>query len=135
MIRYIKDQDKILSIHIKSKNLLKEKAKYNFPTPENSFLQVGVNKYKAGDKVPNHIHLRHERMVNRTEEVIYLQRGKIRVSIFNNDQIEIDTFEVEEGDVLITLEGGHGFEFIEESEIIEVKQGPYVSKEFDKMSF
>ena len=38
------------------------------------------------------------------------------------------------GDVVLFSSGGHGFTMIEESEIIEVKQGPY-SGEQDKTRF
>ena len=30
-----------------------------------------------------------------------------------------------EGDIIIFFDGGHGIKFIEKSEIIEIKQGPY----------
>ena len=38
------------------------------------------------------------------------------------------------GDVILLVSGGHGFEMLEESEIIEVKQGPYAGEE-DKVRF
>ena len=38
------------------------------------------------------------------------------------------------GDVVLLAYGGHGFEMIEDSEIIEVKQGPYLD-EVDKIRF
>ena len=33
------------------------------------------------------------------------------------------------GDVVLLIEGGHGFEVIEEVEMFEVKQGPYVGEQ------
>lgn len=38
------------------------------------------------------------------------------------------------GDVILLSTGGHGFEVIEEIEMIEVKQGPYAGEE-DKTRF
>ena len=38
------------------------------------------------------------------------------------------------GDVILLAYGGHGFEMMEQSEIIEVKQGPYAG-ENDKTRF
>ena len=38
------------------------------------------------------------------------------------------------GDVVLLVSGGHGFEVLEEVEMIEVKQGPY-SGEMDKKRF
>jgi len=39
-----------------------------------------------------------------------------------------------QGDVALLAYGGHGFEMLEDSEMIEVKQGPYVG-EMDKVRF
>jgi hypothetical protein len=41
---------------------------------------------------------------------------------------------LEAGDVILLVSGGHGFEVIEEVEMIEVKQGPYLG-EHDKTRF
>ena len=38
------------------------------------------------------------------------------------------------GDVIILMRGGHGFHVIEEVEMIEVKQGPYIGQN-DKVRF
>ena len=38
------------------------------------------------------------------------------------------------GDVILLADGGHGFKMLEQSEIIEVKQGPYCG-ERDKVRF
>jgi hypothetical protein len=41
---------------------------------------------------------------------------------------------LESGDVILLSNGGHGFEVLEEVEMIEVKQGPYCGDE-DKTRF
>ena len=38
------------------------------------------------------------------------------------------------GDVILLAEGGHGFEMLEDSEMVEVKQGPYAG-DGDKTRF
>jgi len=38
------------------------------------------------------------------------------------------------GDVILLVNGGHGFEMLEKTEMIEVKQGPYVGDK-DKTRF
>ena len=51
---------------------------------------------------------------------------------------EVSRFDTERrkhpGDVILLIQGGHGFEVLEEVEMIEVKQGPYVG-ERDKTRF
>ena len=46
---------------------------------------------------------------------------------------EID-FVLNKGDVILLAYGGHGLYMLEESEIIEVKQGPYAD-DLDKIRF
>ena len=41
---------------------------------------------------------------------------------------------LEQGDVILLADGGHGFKMLEDSEIIEIKQGPY-SGDKDKVRF
>jgi hypothetical protein len=41
---------------------------------------------------------------------------------------------LEGGDVILLASGGHGFEVLEEIEMIEVKQGPYAGDQ-DKTRF
>ena len=41
---------------------------------------------------------------------------------------------LEQGDIILLAYGGHGFEMLEPTEIIEVKQGPYAG-ENDKSRF
>ena len=38
------------------------------------------------------------------------------------------------GDVILLVNGGHGFEMLEKTEMIEVKQGPYIDGK-DKTRF
>jgi hypothetical protein len=51
--------------------------------------------------------------------------GKIKVNFYDNDKVYFESQIIETGDVILLARGGHGFEMLEPSEIIEVKQGPY----------
>ena len=53
---------------------------------------------------------------------------------FDVDQVYIISEVLEEGDFIILISGGHGFKMLEETEIVEVKQGPYIEKK-DKEKF
>lgn len=50
----------------------------------------------------------------------------MRADIFDSDRYPIDSVELEGGDVIVLVSGGHGFTVMEPVEFIEVKQGPYV---------
>ena len=63
-----------------------------------------------------------------------LKRGRLRVDFFDNDQQYLESRILEAGDVILLAAGGHGFEVLEEIEMVEVKQGPYAGEQ-DKTRF
>ena len=81
-----------------------------------------------------HRHNLVERKVTLTQEVLFIKSGKVRVDFFNDNQDYLQSKILNKGDVILLAAGGHGFHMIEESEIIEVKQGPYCGEE-DKVRF
>jgi len=68
------------------------------------------------------------------QEVLFIKAGKVRVDFYNDQQDYLESRIIVTGDVILLAAGGHGFEMIEPSEIIEVKQGPYIG-ELDKVRF
>ena len=65
------------------------------------------------------------RTITLTQEVLFIRRGKVRVDIYSDRQVYLESRILGEGDVILLSSGGHGFEALEELEMIEVKQGPY----------
>jgi uncharacterized protein YjlB len=86
----------------------------------------------AGYRIQPHIHLQVERKASFTQEVLYVRKGRVRVDFYREDESYVDSREITTGDVILLSTGGHGFEMLEESELIEVKQGPYLD---DKRRF
>jgi len=66
--------------------------------------------------------------------VLIIKRGRLRVDFFDRNQNYLESSILETGDVILLAAGGHGFEALEEIEMIEVKQGPYAG-ENDKTRF
>jgi hypothetical protein len=56
------------------------------------------------------------------------------VDFYGKDQRYLESRELEAGDTIMLVSGGHGFEVLEEIAMIEVKQGPY-SGDADKTVF
>ena len=81
-----------------------------------------------------HVHNLVQRNVNFTQEVLVIKSGKVRVDYYRNDKSYIESRVLNPGDVVLLAYGGHGFEMLETSEIIEIKQGPYAG-ELDKVRF
>jgi mannose-6-phosphate isomerase-like protein (cupin superfamily) len=66
--------------------------------------------------------------------VLFLKKGRLRVDFYDGQRHYLESRVLEAGDVILLAGGGHGFEALEEIEMIEVKQGPYAG-EGDKTVF
>lgn len=97
----------------------------NFLTTPEIELQVGILTHKKNHKIKAHRHTRITRKVSCTEVLIVID-GLIRAFIFDDNNCLVTQFSIVTGDILILLAGGHAFTMLEDSTIIEVKQGPYV---------
>ena len=105
-----------------------------FFSAKDDYLQVGLMNLSKWERIIPHFHKEFVREVKKTQEVLYIVSGKMRVS-FYVDKEKVDEVTVEGGDLLVLIDGGHGFEFLEETNLIEIKQGPYLDFEKDKERF
>lgn len=106
----------------------------SFFTDDNFSQQLGYMNRPKGYVIAPHRHNLVLREVVQTQEVLIIRSGKIRVDFYDDNQIYLESRILNTGDIILLATGGHGFEMIEESEIVEVKQGPYVG-EVDKIRF
>jgi len=105
-----------------------------FFTPNHFSQQLAYMQRPKGYVIEPHIHNPVKREVFLTKEVLLIRSGKVRVDFYDENQVYIESSILTAGDVILLAFGGHGFEMLEESEIIEVKQGPYAG-EHDKIRF
>src|SRR5665213_1376589 len=96
--------------------------------------QMGFMRHPVGKVIEPHVHNHILRNVNYTQEALFIRKGKIRVDFYSDDQKYLFSHVVESGDVILLISGGHGFEILEEVEMIEIKQGPYAGDR-DKTRF
>jgi hypothetical protein len=96
-----------------------------FLTPDDCNLQVGHVVYPAGGEIARHMHLPVKRSLTGTTEVLLMQRGRCEVDVYTEDRRLVATRELHAGDILIAVGGGHGFRVIEDTVLLEIKQGPY----------
>ena len=106
----------------------------HFVTPASFSQQVAYMRHPAGKVIQAHFHNPVYRDVQYTQEVLLLRKGRLRVDFFDKNQEYIESRILEAGDVILLATGGHGFEVLEEIEMIEVKQGPYAG-DHDKTRF
>jgi len=131
MIESIKKNDKTLAIIIKATY---RSEGINFFTPSDFSQQLGYMNREKGYSIAPHRHNLVERKVTLTQEVLYIKSGKVRVDFYDDKQTYLESRVLDKGDVILLAGGGHGFEMLETSEIIEIKQGPYCGEE-DKVRF
>jgi mannose-6-phosphate isomerase-like protein (cupin superfamily) len=106
----------------------------HFFTPGDLSQQLGYMRHPAGKVIEPHVHNPVRREVQYTQEVLFLRKGRLRVGFYDPDQCYLESRILEAGDVILLATGGHGFEVLEEVEMIEVKQGPYAGDQ-DKTRF
>jgi hypothetical protein len=104
-----------------------------FLSQDSDFLQVGTWGYNEGKKLNAHIHLTEPRTVSYTQEVLFVKKGSVRAYIYSSDEKLIHTTDLSEGDVIVLLKGGHGYEILQDdTKVLEVKNGPYVGATKDR---
>ncbi|MFQ5771606.1 MAG: hypothetical protein ACE5HX_13795, partial [bacterium] len=92
-------------------------------------------KYPKHGKIKPHFHNKLPREVVYTQEVLFIRKGVVKVDLFDKELNFLKSVILNKGDVIFLISGGHGFEMLEDSEIFEVKQGPYSGVERDKTHF
>lgn len=106
----------------------------HFFTPNNLSQQLAYMRHPAGKRIDPHVHNPVPRQVEYTQEVLLVRRGKLRVDFYDTRQEYLESRVLRSGDTVLLIQGGHGFEVLEDVEMIEVKQGPYVG-DHDKTRF
>lgn len=106
----------------------------HFFTPNEFSQQLAYMRHPAGKVIQAHVHNSVPRQVAYTKETLVLRKGRLRVDFYDDLQKYLFSRTLEAGDVILLAKGGHGFEVLEEVEMIEIKQGPYAG-EADKTRF
>ena len=108
----------------------------NFITPDDLFIQAGSWWYDKGKILDSHTHQEFERTASRTQETVYVKRGKMKVKLFDEQHNFLEDYILNQGDLAVFAYGGHGYEILEDNtQIIETKNGPFTGVEKDKIKF
>ena len=106
----------------------------SFFTQGNFSQQLAYMKRPEEYVIDPHVHNVVSREITLTQEVLFIRKGLLRLDFYSKVQEYLGSTKLRTGDVVLLADGGHGFHMLEESEIIEVKQGPYLG-EADKVRF
>lgn len=131
MVEQVFAGEKLLAIIVRSGY---SEPGVNFFTPANLSQQVAFIRHPAGRAIEPHIHNPVPREVLYTQEVLVIRKGSLRVNFYDDNRVYLESRILAAGDFILLAEGGHGFEVLDELEMIEVKQGPYAGVD-DKTRF
>jgi len=126
----ITDGDSVLAIVIRGSDW---EDGLNFVSSDSDYQQVGIWGYGKGRKLAPHRHLRAQREVLHTQEVVFVKSGSLRADIYTDGEKFVKSVELGKGDTIILLNGGHGYEILaDNTRVLEVKNGPYPGAERDR---
>ena len=125
------DAGKTLAIVIKRDF---DKNGITFCTPDDYSQQMAYMHHPEGHVILPHVHNEVKREVLYTKEVLVIRKGKLRCDFYTDEHDYIKSIVLESGDVILLASGGHGFVCLEETEMYEIKQGPYAGEK-DKTRF
>lgn len=123
--------NQILAIIIKADY---SKDGVEFFTPNDFSQQLAYMKHPQGKVIEAHTHNVVSREVKYTKEVLVIRKGRLRVDFYDDAKNYLESHVVSAGDVILLAYGGHGFKCLDDVEMIEIKQGPYLGEQ-DKVRF
>lgn len=130
-IEEIKKKDKLIAMIIRNDYKCDG---VDFVTPDEYSQQVAYMHHPAGKKIDAHVHNLVHRNVVMTQEVLFIKKGTLRVDFYDEYEDYLESRNLHSGDIILLVSGGHGFQVLEEVEMVEVKQGPYTGEQ-DKKRF
>ena len=131
MIETIKIGKKVCALVVR-RNFYGKEIEF-FTEPEDS-LQLGYMRREKGYKIQPHAHTKIIREVEFTNEVLFVKSGVVKVNFYDDEYVLFTHCVLYEGDTILLSHCGHGFEIIEDCQMLEVKQGPYAGEK-DKFRF
>ena len=90
--------------------------------------QLGFVVHPAGENIPSHLHHPEHRHLTGTSEVLVVIKGLCEIELFDDDHALTATRQLKKGDIILLASGGHGFRMLEDTILLEIKQGPYMGQ-------
>lgn len=106
----------------------------HFFTPGSFSQQVAYMRHPKDKIIAPHVHNLVARQVLYTQEVLFVRKGSVEVSLYTSRESFLKSRVLKAGDLILLCGGGHSFRMLEETSMIEIKQGPYAGDN-DKIRF
>lgn len=125
-------KNKLLALIVRG-NYRKKKG-ITFFTENKDIQQFGYMNHKKNHIIKPHVHKKQTRKLIYTSEVILILKGVLRVDFYNNKKKYLFSKILKKRDIIMLVHGAHGFKTLKPVQMIEIKQGPFISK-LDKIKF
>ena len=113
---------------------IEKKKGVTFFTPDELNQQFGYMKHKKKHIIKPHVHKKRSTKISYTTEVILLLKGMLRVDFYTSSRKYLFSKILKEKDIIMLIQGAHGFKTLKNTEMLEIKQGPYYLSK-DKIKF
>ena len=104
----------------------------SFFTSDEKFIQVGTWNYKKNRVLDLHYHLEFPRISYKTNESVFVVKGKILCKLFRENGEFLKEVTINENEMITQFNGAHEYTILEDSIAIEIKNGPYFGPEKDR---
>jgi len=128
----IKSKGEVVAIVLKAPHKLKG---VSFFTPHEFSQQLGIICHEKNYVIGRHVHREVLREIRKTQEVLYVLSGRIKITLYKRSRQELRAVGLKAGDAILLASGGHDIKFLQDSKLLEVKQGPYSGVAGDKEHF
>ena len=123
MIENIFHNKELYALIVRSK--FRKKKGINFFTDDKATQQFGYMKHKKNYLIKPHLHKTRQTKISTTSEVIILFKGTLRVDFYDHKKKYLMSKKIFANDIIMLVNGAHGFKVLKDVEMLEVKQGPY----------
>lgn len=90
-------------------------------------LQMVTLKHPRDKYLMAHTHAPKKRVTTHLQECLVVRSGKIRIDLYAvPERIKFTTVTLKAGDCFILLDGGYGIRVLEDAEMLEFKNGPFI---------
>ena len=122
-MEFIKTEENVLTSIIIRREY--QPAETTFVTTPDLAQQVGFVVYPTGGVIKRHLHKNIDRQNISSSEALFVRQGKLEIDIYDQNKRLLATRELQSGDFVLMVSGGHGFRILEATVLLEVKLGPY----------
>lgn len=95
-------------------------------TDPNEFLGLLTLKHPKGASLKAHVHKPVKREASRLQECFIVKKGKVRIDLYSQEGKFFKFIYLSAGQAFLATNGGHGFHILKDSELFEVKNGPFI---------